>query len=44
MENSSKILKRTLAYSGKWIKFYLTDYSIGDKIFENYESIQRISN
>ena len=41
MQKLSKIITKRLAYSGKWIDFYLTDYSVGEKLNCNYESVER---
>lgn len=39
--NESKRIALREAYSGKWLKFNFVDFSIGNKIIKNYETIER---
>ena len=39
--NESKVTSKKEVYSGKWLKFSLVDYSIGNRSLSNYEMVER---
>ena len=41
MRKISLIVNKQVVYKGKWLDFNLTDFSIGDRIIKNYESVSR---
>ena len=41
MKKISLIVNKLVVFTGKWLDFNLTDFSIGDRIIKNYEIISR---